>query len=70
MFRGGAVISKLAEQTPIYAYIGSFSISTLVMFTESYCCRRVDIFIFGTMACFLFSTICKAYCVVFIFETA
>ena len=49
--------------------IGSFSISTLVMFAESYWCRRVDFFIFGTMLYFL-STICKAYCVVFIFEMA
>ena len=39
------------------------------MFTESYCCIRVNFFIFGTIA-WLFSTICKAYCIVFIFEEA
>ena len=50
-------------------HTGSFPISTIVMFTETYCCRRVDFFIFETMAC-LFSTICKAYCIVFIFEAA
>ena len=70
MFRGSAVISNLASQTPIYAYtVRSFLISTVVMFTDSYCCVRVDFFIFGTMA-WLFSTICKAFCNVFIFEAA
>ena len=38
------------------------------MFTESYCCMRVHFFIYGTVG--LFSTICKTYCIVFIFEAA
>ena len=45
-----------------FMHIGSFLISTIIMFTESYCCVRVDFFIFETMA-WLISTICKAYCI-------
>ena len=52
-----------------YMHIKSFLISTILMFTESYCCIRVDFFIFWTTA-WLFSTICQAYYIAFIFEAA